>query len=239
MAGLLGIALSIAAAVKMFTPGEEKSIKKKEAKLRLNNLEPKLESSYVLMAQDTYFFSESDSAEKTGRLYFLNYPLLKNEIAFENGEGQLQLAETFDDTGMVRVTYLVLQNNGQSAPQDLQVVMKRYVLKDKVTIEETPGSPGTSYEAAVRAKAADSSVRTFNPPTVLETGKGIRVPLFLESEYDNAVRTGNHKWSVVSKIVYLPDKLIYTDPFDGAKKEVKIRSMKDPVKIATGIEGRG
>ncbi len=237
VSALLGIVLSGVAAFRIFSPDETTRTTEKSAILENKELEPKIEASYVSIYEEIYY-GLNDSARAKG-LYFLDYPLLKNEIVYENDEGVMEKTESFEDSGYTRTNYLILQNIGKVTPQDFQVVLKRYVIRDKVTIEETPGAASVDYAAMVRAKSTDSSVRTFSPPTPLETGKGLRIPLFISGHYPENRSNGKRAWNFLSKIVYLPDKVVYTDPLDEKRKEVKIRAMKDPVKLATGVEGRG
>lgn len=237
---ILGIALSSAAAFKFFNPGEKEHAAEKEAILKNKELPPRIEASYMIIDLGSpYYFEEKDSTDRKNQLYFLDYPLLQNEIEFDNKTDEKPEAAIFDDTLPTRIVYLVLQNMGKATPENVQVILKRYQIKDKVTLEEMPGATNTGYETKIHAKTTDSSVRTFNPPTTLETGKGIRAPLFVASDYYNVQPNGKKNWNILSKIVYIPYKVIYTDPLDNEKKEISIRPMKDPVKIASGVEGRG
>jgi hypothetical protein len=236
ISGILGIIISGTAAFKIFFPKSKDKLDDKSAVLSMSQLEPRLEMSYVIMESSIYYKEDSDKKDNK-KLLFLDYPLVTNEIARDENGSYIDL---FEGAYMSVVTYLVIQNTGKATPGNVKVSMKRYMLNQKISVDETNSEQKNNYYNQIVSGAADSSRLVFDLPTTLETGNGVLIPLFVVGYTVPETRVlDKRKWDVISKIVYLPDEVIYTDPLDEKEKKVKIRMMKDPVRLVNGIEGRG
>ncbi len=171
---------------------------------------------------------------------FLNYPIVPNEIIDDKvsirPKAILLPDNSSADDGEQHVTFLILQNKGKRDAVDVKVTLDRLGLSSKVQINETAGRSSGVYISQLKAAAKDSNEDVINIPMPIEAGKGILIPLFVTR---HPYQSDDKQWDVISNIVYLPKILEISDTLNPSKQSRSIRQMKDPVRLESGVFGRG
>jgi hypothetical protein len=201
------------------------------------DLKANLEISYISMINDIYALAGSDSAARKKDAFYLDYPILTNEISDKNLQKTDQL---FTDTTVndyeLFITCLMIQNKGKGDASNIELDMSKLNIKDPLTVTEDPQSKN-DYDNQIRAKAT-AVKQVIQLPSRLSTGQGILIPLFVSYDKPSPINK-NRQWKIESKTIFLPDNIRYTEPADTSRKSLKIRKMLSPVRLAEGVQGRG
>jgi cell division protein FtsL len=223
-------------------PDEAKQLEIKKLRQEASASAPRFEVAYVTISQNLYQdLQNQKSEEKKNQTYFLNYPIVPDEVAGEKLDiiGQLPGADsTGGDDTEDRVTCLVLQNKGKRDALDVKLDFDRLGLNQVISIQETPGGQGDDYVGKFRQAAASVEARTFDLPMSIPTGSGVLIPLFASRNPTRYV-TQRRNWFLISNTAYLPKTITFTDPLDNLPKTVEVRRMKTPTWIDPGYEVRG
>ena len=201
------------------------------------DLKASLEISYISMVNDIYALAGGDSAVRKKDAFYLDYPILTNEISDKNLQKTDQL---FNDTTAVDydlfITCLMIQNKGKGDASDIELDVSKLNISRPLTVTEEPQSKN-DYDSQIRAKGT-AVKQVIKLPSRLSTGQGILIPLFVTYDKPNPVNK-NRQWKIESKTIFLPDNIHYTEPADTARKSLVIRKMLSPVRLAEGVQGRG
>jgi hypothetical protein len=201
------------------------------------DLKANLEISYISMINDIYATAGSDSVTRKKGAFYLDYPILTNEISDKSLQKTDQL---FSDTTIndydLFVTCLMIQNKGKGDASNIELDLSKLNIKEPLTVTENPQS-NNDYDAQIRAKGLAAS-QVIRLPSSLSTGQGILIPLFVSLDKPSPVNK-NRQWKIESKTIFLPNNIRYAEPADTTRKSLKIRKMLSPVRLAEGVQGRG
>ena len=200
------------------------------------DLLPDLKVSYISMAGDIYELADADSVTRSKKRFYLDYPILTNEIS---NSSRNQTADLLQDTAFSTqtsfTTCLMIENKGKGDANDISVFLSKVSSSHVLNIDEN--SP-TNYDQQIRANLAIQQTHV-NLPLSLSTGQGILIPLFI-SYHPARYTTGNkRKWKIASRVIFLPENIRYKDATDTTQKVMKVRKMQDPIRLEEGIEVRG
>ncbi|SEO56946.1 hypothetical protein SAMN05192574_109121 [Mucilaginibacter gossypiicola] len=201
------------------------------------DLKAKLEISYISMTSDIYATAGSDSAARKKNAFYLDYPILTNEIS----DNKLQKTDQlFSDTAAADfdlfVTCLMIQNKGKGDASNIELDLSKLNIKEPLTITED-NQTQNDYDSQIRAKSP-AVKQVIQLPSTLSTGQGILIPLFISYDKPSPTNT-NRQWKIESKTIFLPDNIRFAEPADTARQSLKIRKMLSPVRLAEGVQGRG
>lgn len=194
---------------------------------------PNLKVSYISMAGNIYAMTDGDSISK--RRYYLNYPILKNEIddSSRNQDAGLSPDSTFAEQTAF-TTCLMIENKGKGDADSVIVELSKISSDLPLKIDE---AQTVNYDNQIRAHHPVKKELIHLPQSLL-TGQGILVPLF--TSYHPRRYTGNDKkWTIVSRLIFLPESMRYKDATDTTQKTIKVRKMQAPVRLEEGVEVRG
>jgi len=251
IAGLLGAILTVFDVYGRFSGIKKSSVEQQQKILELKKLQaevsasaPQVDVEYVDLSYELFLqLSNSQFLLNRKQNLFLNYPIFPGEIVDNKvsirPEAIFSTHDPSEDENERHITFLILQNKGKRDAIDVKVILDRLALPSKVQINETAGRSSGSYISQLKSAAKnskDSSEVVINIPMPIETGKGFLIPLFV-TRY--ATQSDDKQWDVISKIVYLPKILEISDPLDHSKQSQSIRQMKDPVRLESGVFGRG
>jgi len=201
------------------------------------DLKASLEISYISMIGDIYAMAGGDSAARKKNAFYLDYPILTNEIS---DKGLQKTDQLFTDTTVndydLFITCLMIQNKGKGDASDIELDMSKLNINQPLTVTENPQSKN-DYDSQIRAKGV-AVKQMMRLPSSLSTGRGILIPLFVSYDKPSPVNK-NRQWKIESKTIFLPNNIRYTEPADTAHKSLKIRKMLSPVRLAEGVQGRG
>jgi hypothetical protein len=245
ISGLLGILLAVFnvygkySEIKNYPVDQEKkALELKIIKDEASASAPKIEEMYVDLTYE--LFSKLVVSQDRKQNQFLNYPIVPNEIVDDKVSIRPKALFLPDDPSAdeheQQVTFLVLKNKGKRDAVDVKVILDRLALPSKVQINETAGKSSGVYISQLKAAAKDSSEHVINVPMPIEAGKGILIPLFVTR---HPFQSDDKQWDVISNIVYLPKILEISDTLNPSKQSRSIRQMKDPVRLESGVFGRG
>ena len=217
---------------------ETKALELKKIQDEVSASAPKIEEMYVDLEHE--LFSSLAVSQDRKQNQFLNYPIVPNEIVDDKVSIRPKAIFLPDNSSVdeseQHVMFLVLQNKGKRDAVDVKVTLDRLALSSKVQINETAGKSSGAYISQMKAAAKDSGDHVINIPMPIEAGKGVLIPLFVTR---HPSQSDDKQWDVISNIVYLPKTLEISDPLDYSKQSRGIRQMKDPVRLESGLFGRG
>jgi hypothetical protein len=235
ISGGLGILITLINVLKPLMPDKKKTLDQLELAQKVNEYSPKLEAAYFSFSEPTYFALKGGDVKNFNESgnYFLNYPILPNEVNQQSDSSGGGLITAGDETE--RITYLVIQNKGKNEARDVELSFNQYAVKDTVRFTETAGENTPDYEQKIKENSGFSAKKIFKVPSALATGKGIMIPLF-KGAYKSFL---GKSWNILPGISYMPVTISYTDPLDNSVHTVTVRKMLSVVKFDNGIEGRG
>jgi hypothetical protein len=172
---------------------------------------------------------EADSTED-GSLRGM--PILRTGVAVPyRGESADEEGPSLTHT--TRTMLLRVQNRGVRRATSVQLVVRAVALGAPVTVQDRQGRDVRDFRDLVRESVPAAERRVIEIPDS-DPARGILVPLFMASFPDDAAAT---TWQILPGTVLLPDSLIYMA--DGRSVRTRVRPMRDPVLLASGIEVRG
>ncbi|MFC0516880.1 hypothetical protein ACFFGT_21915 [Mucilaginibacter angelicae] len=211
---------------------------KKDPPLPVNpDLKADLAISYISMTGNIYLLAGGDSTTRKKNAFYLDYPILTNEISDKNLQKTDQVFSdtTFNDNDL-SITCLMIQNKGKGDASDIELDLSKLTINAPLTITEDPENKN-DYESQIKAKST-SVKQVIRLPSRLSTGQGILIPLFISFDQPSPMNK-NRQWKIESKIIFIPDNIHYTEPADTVRKSLKIRKMRSPVRLAEGAQERG
>lgn len=200
------------------------------------DLKASLEISYISMISDIYATAGGDSATRKKDAFYLDYPILTNEISDKSLQKTDQLLTDNIEGYELYVTCLMIQNKGKGDASDIELDLSKLNINQPLTITEDAQSKN-DYDSQIRAKSA-AVKQVIRLPSRLSTGQGILVPLFITFDEPNPANK-NRQWRIESKTIFLPDNIKYREPADTTQKSLTIRKMLNPVRLANGVQDRG
>ena len=231
LAGLVGLYVALGGPV--WKPGDSK---KTELENELRAVGPRLDVSYLFLTGDV-FTPRDEQATSTTKLpmskkavALVSYPTIDTGIVDEqdvSAEG-CGLGETVESSQ----AYLVIENHGKRDATEITVRADKLQLTAPVRVYEAGGD---EYLAKLRAGARSTEPEVIRIPLSLTSGEGVRVPLWVN--YTPQDRSS--PWCVVSRTALLPTSLGFVDPDLKAEETMKVRPLKDPLKLADGIRAGG
>ena len=237
ISGALGIILSAISIGAVFKKDNKAELEQEKSMLELTEkYEPQLVASYIDLRGDIYGLQgERDSIPVKNNAYFLDYPVVENGISINDSTGT---SPADDENEGLHTIYLVIENRGKTAATNIELQINRCVLRQPVSVRENLIGEGDDYETKIESAAIEQKLITVAIPQVLETGKGVLVPLIISQpppRYSGAIRT----WKILSHVVYLPKVIKSKSAISNKQTETTVRKMRHPTRTSEGVEIRG